>query len=237
MGIFRNIKERVRGREFWRNINRALILIIYTILLLGALLFRQYLYIPLIVLAIFIPSYSTLFINHLRNMEKDEKGNEVFGGWTEHRHGKGELKYFYPEEILPYTRLSEIDQASVDDFLVYITILTKEQIRMSLIAKETKEPPKLLMYEERVKMEQEELDDLKKEFEETYLEGTTIKVENQGEFFEINGESYPNELISKFKSLGKVPIRRGKFTKSFKEWCNQEKKTIKTENQGEEEDE
>ncbi len=236
MGIFRNIRERFRGREFWRSINKTLFLIIYTILFLGAVLFRQYLYIMFVILAILVPSYSTLFVNHLRNMEKEEKGNEVFGGWVEHRHGKGELKYFYPEDILPYTRLSEIDQASVDDFLVYITILTKEQIRMSLIAKETKEtkePPKMLMYEKRVKMEQEELDDLKKEFEETYLEETTIKVENQCEFIEINGERYPNELISRYKSLGKVPIRRGKFTKSFKEWCNQEKKTTKTENQGE----
>jgi hypothetical protein len=124
---------------------------------------------------------------------------------------------------------------------VYITELTKEQIRMSLKAKKAKEPPKLLTFEEREKEEQEELDEFEKEFEkefkETYLEETTIKVENQSEFFEINGEIYPYRFISKYKSLGKVPIRSGKYTKSFEEWCNQEKKTIKTENQGEQEDE
>ena len=47
-------------------------------------------------------------------MEKRDKGNEVFGGWVEHRHGKGELKYFYPDEIVPYERLSETDKKSVE---------------------------------------------------------------------------------------------------------------------------
>jgi len=214
------LKERLRGREGWRSLNKTLILVIYTILICGALAFQQNMWIILITLlalAVAIPSYVSFFINHLRKMEKKEKGNEVFGGWFEHRHGKGELKYFMPEEILPYARLSEIDQASVDDFLTYIEKETKEQIKISLEAKETKELPKLLSYEEMEEKEQEELDELKELFEETYDEKYELK-ESEGDLRELYE-----------KGTGKNAEWRGKPTKGYLEW--------KKERLGEREDE
>ena len=205
------LKERLKGREGWRSLNKTFIVVIYTILIVGALAFQQNMWImltTLLVLAIAIPIYVAFFINHLRNMEKKKKGNEVFGGWFEHRHGKGELKYFMPEEILPYTRLSEIDQASVDDFLEYIEKKTKEQIKISLKAKETKEPPKLLTYEEKEEKEQEELDDLKEEFEEIYEEEYDLE--------ETLNEGDLRELYE--KGTGKNAEWRGNLTKGYLEW-------------------
>ena len=204
-------KERLSGREFWRSLNKTIIFVTYTTLIIGAFLFRQNMWIILIellVLAIVIPIYVAFFINHLRDMEKKEKGIEVFGGWFEHRHGKGELKYFTPEDILPYTRLSEIDQVSVDDFLLYIAKLTKEQIKISLEAKETKEPPKLLSYEEREEKEQEELEDIKKEFERTY--------EGKYDLEEALNEGDLRELYE--KGTGKNAEWRGNLTKGYLEW-------------------
>ena len=204
-------KERFRGREGWRSLNRTMFWVIYTMLIGGALTFQINMWIlltMLLMLAIFIPSYVAFFINHLRIKEKEEKGNEVFGGWVEHRHGKGELKYFTPEEILPYTRLSEIDQVSVDDFLVYIAKKTKEQIKISLESKETKEPPKLLSYEERDKKEQEELDVLKAEFEETYKDDYDLE--------EALNEGDLRELYE--KGTGKNAEWRGNLTKGYLEW-------------------
>lgn len=205
------LKERLKGREGWRSLNKAIIGVIYTILIIGALAIRQNMWImltTLLVMAIGIPSYVSFFINHLRNMEKKEKGNEVFGGWFEHRQGKGELKYFMPEEILPYTRLSEIDQVTVDDFLKYIEKKTKKQTKISLETKETKELPKLLSYEEREKEEQEELDDLKEEFEETY--------EGEYNLEEVLNEGDLRELYE--KGTGKNAEWRGNLTKGYLEW-------------------
>ena len=205
------LRERFRGREFWRTLNKAIIVVVYTTLIIGAFAFRINMWVMLIellVLAIVIPIYVAFFIDHLRKMEKKEKGTEVFGGWFEHRHGKGELKYFTPEEILPYTRLSEIDQATVDDFLEYIAEKTKEQIKISLKTKETKEPPKLLTFEEREQKEQEELDDLKEEFEETYKGGYTLE--------ETLNEGDLRELYE--KGTGKNAEWRGNLTKGYLEW-------------------
>jgi len=205
------LKERLKGREGWRSLNKTFIVVIYTILIVGALAFRQNMWIMLItllVLAIAIPIYVSFFINHLRNMEKKEKGNEVFGGWFEHQHGKGELKYFMPEDILPYARLSEIDQASVDVFLKYIEEKTKEQIKISLEAKETKELPKLLSYKEREEKEHEELDDLKEEFEEIY--------EEEYELEETLSDGDLRELYE--KGTGKNAEWRGNLTKGYLEW-------------------
>ena len=202
------LKERLKGREGWRSLNKTFIAVIYTILIVGAVAFRQNMWIMLImllVLAIFIPSYTSFFINHLRNMEKKEKGNEVFGGWFEHQHGKGELKYFMPEDILPYARLSEIDQASVEVFLKYVEEKTKEQIKISL---EAKELPKLLSYEEREEKEHEELDDLKEEFEEIY--------EEEYELEETLSDGDLRELYE--KGTGKNAEWRGNLTKGYLEW-------------------
>ncbi len=205
------LKERLKGREFWRSLNKAIYAVIYTMLIFGALAFRQnmwIMWIMLIALAIVIPIYMSFFIDHLRKMEKKEKGTEVFGGWFEHQHGKGELKYFTPVDILPYERLSEIDQVSVDGFLDYIAKKTKEQIKISLKTKETKEPLKLLTYEEMEEKEQGELDDLKEEFEETY--------EGEYESKETLNEGDLRELYE--KGTGKTAEWRGNLTKGYLEW-------------------
>lgn len=164
------LRERLRGREAWRSINKVLIVGIYTILVFGSMVFRQYMGWVLLGVAFFASIYINFFTNHLRNMEKLRKGDEVFGGWIEHRHGQGEEKYFYPESIVPYSRLSETDKEAVDDFIKYVDKLTKERIKMDLEAKESKEPIKLLSYEEKEKMEQDELEGLKDEYDEIHEE-------------------------------------------------------------------
>lgn len=57
-----------------------------------------------------------------------------------------------------------------------------------------------------------------------------IRDQMQEQIFKLNGEGYPNKAISQYKSLRRVPIRNGKFTKSFKEWYEQ--KYRKTNNGG-----
>ena len=176
MGII-NLRGRFKGRESWKTANRTLFLIIYTFMFFGMIGFRQYMWIAFLALGLTIPWYIVFFVLHIRNKEKEKKGDEVFGGWTEHRQGKGELKYFYPDEIVPYERLSEIDKTAVDDFMVFIAKKTEEQIKMGLEDKKTKKPPKLLTLEETQQKEQDELDELKREFEVIYNQKKAIEEE------------------------------------------------------------
>lgn len=156
------LKEDFKGREFWRKLNCIIVIGIYTFLIVGAGAFRQYFWWILIVMAFFILLYIIFWISYLRYKEREKRGDEVFGGWVEHEHGKGELKFFYPKEIVPYERLSEVDKTAVDDFVKYITQLSKKQIKLNLEGIKT---PKLLTHEEIEKKEKEELDELKKEYE------------------------------------------------------------------------
>lgn len=161
-----NLTEMFRGRELWRSINRSLVIIIYSILIFGAMIFRKSMGWVLLGVFIFISVYINFFTNHLRNMEKRDKGNEVFGGWVEHSHGQGEEKFFYPKKIEPYSRLSEDDRGAVDDFIVYIKELTKERIKLG----DDVEPTKLLTYDEIEINEKEELEKFKDEFEKDQKE-------------------------------------------------------------------
>jgi len=52
-----------------------------------------------------------------------------------------------------------------------------------------------------------------------------IKDQLSNDLLELNGESYPKTYISRYKSLGKIPVRNDKFTESFKEWFKKEKKS------------
>ena len=159
------LKEDLKGREGWRKLNCIIVIGLYTFLIVGAGAFRQYFWIILIVIAFCVLLYVIFWLSYLRYKEKERRGDEVFGGWVEHEDGKGELIFFYPEEIVPYERLSEVDKNSVDDFVTYVTKLSKEQIKLNLgITK----PPELLTYEEIEEKDQEELDELKKEYEERH---------------------------------------------------------------------
>jgi len=173
------LRGRFKGREFWKTANKTLFFVIYTFLFIGMIVFRQYMWIAFLALALTVPWYIVFFVLHIRNKEKEKKGDEVFGGWVEHRQGKGELKYFYPEEIVPYERLSEIDKTAVDDFMVFIAKKAEEQIKMSLEDEKAKKPPKQLTVEETQQKEQDELDGFESEFEESYNKNKAIEEEEE----------------------------------------------------------
>ncbi len=143
-------KERFIGREFWRSLNSGIIIGVYSVLIFGFMLFPMYLGWILLGLAVTIPSYAAFFINYLRNVEMERKGEEVMGGWIEHYHKVGE-KYEIPvADIQPIERLSETDLEALD---VYIDDIMEQ-------AKQGKKEPQLqLTYEE----EQKEVKLLKKE--------------------------------------------------------------------------
>jgi len=114
---FRELRERIRGREFWRNINRSLFIGIYTVFVVGVLAFPMYLGWVLFGLVIVVPSYITFFINHLREMEKRGKGNKVIEGWVTHAYGVGERVYFYPIKFELVDKLSPDDLRDVKEYV------------------------------------------------------------------------------------------------------------------------
>lgn len=143
-------RERFIGREFWRSLNRGIILGVYSVLIFGTMLFPMYLGWILLVLAVIIPSYVAFFINYLRNVESERKGDEVIGGWIEHFHKVGEKYDLYAADIQPIDRLSETDLEALD---IYVDGLMEK-------AKQGKKEPQLqLTYEE----EKKEVGLLKKE--------------------------------------------------------------------------
>ncbi len=149
----RRFKERFIGREFWRSINRVIILGVYSILIFGIMLFPMYLGWILLAFSITIPSYTAFFINYLRNVEMKRKGEEVIGGWVEHYHKVGEEYEFPVADIQPIERLSETDLKALD---VYVDDIMEK-------AKQGKKEPQLqLTYEE----EEKEVKLLKKERED-----------------------------------------------------------------------
>ena len=146
-------RERFIGREFWRSLNRGIIFVVYSVLIFGGMLFPMYLGWIFLVLAVIMPSYATIFINYLRNVERERKGDEVIGGWVEHFHKVGEKYDLYAADIQPIDRLSETDLKALDIYVDDIMEKAKQ-------AKEKKTEPQLqLTYEE----EKKEVELLKKE--------------------------------------------------------------------------
>ena len=105
------------GREFWRNLNRIIGISMYTVILLCVLVFPMYLLYIMFLFAIILPSYIAFFINHLRKMEKKDKGNKVIEGWITHALGVGERVYFYPESFELIDKLSPSDIESVNEYI------------------------------------------------------------------------------------------------------------------------
>jgi len=165
MGILRNLRYRLRGREFWRQLNRSLFIGIYSLLIISVLVFPQYILWILLGVVIFLPSYIAFFINHLREMEKKKKGNKVLGGWIEHEHGLGEPFYLYADQILPVDRLSKTDLAAVDAYVDMIMRRTEEQIMIEVGEKSSETPRHLLTYEQFKEIEKEEKERIDKEWE------------------------------------------------------------------------
>lgn len=165
MGFLRNLRYRFRGREFWRQLNRSLFIGIYSLLIISVLIFPQHILWILLGVVIFLPSYIAFFINHLREMEKNKKGNKVLGGWIEHEHGLGEPFYLYADEILPVDRLSKTDLDAVDAYVDMIMKLTKQQILVELGDKSSETPRHLLTYKQFKEIEKEEKEQIDKEWE------------------------------------------------------------------------
>lgn len=116
MGL-REIRERFRGRDFWRGINKFIGVGLYTAFLVGIMAFPMYLGYLILGYVIVIPSYTTVFINHLREMEKKDKGNKVVEGWITHGYGVGERLYLYPTSFEIVNKLSPADLKAVKEYV------------------------------------------------------------------------------------------------------------------------
>ena len=122
MGI-RELRARFRGREFWRGFNRFLGIGLYTVLLVGVMVFPRYLGYLILGYIIVIPSYIAFFINHLREREKQGQGkeNKLIKGWVTHGYGVGEPVYFYPTKFEVIDKLSPDDLKAVTDYVQTLT--------------------------------------------------------------------------------------------------------------------
>ena len=117
MGLFRALREKFRGRNFWRVMNRILGIGLYTVLLVGVLAFPMYLGYLMLGYIIVIPSYVAFFEHHLRESEKRGKGNKVIKGWVTHGYGVGEPVYFYPTKFEVVDKLPPDDLKAVTDYV------------------------------------------------------------------------------------------------------------------------
>ncbi|MFW9968756.1 MAG: hypothetical protein ACFFDF_01060 [Candidatus Odinarchaeota archaeon] len=228
------LKERFKGREFWKNINRTLGIGIYSILVFGILLFPKLMLNVLLAMGIIIPSYIAFFLNHLREMEGRERGKEVIGGWIEHAHGVGEPFHFTPLAILPVDRLSETDRNAVDEYINLIIELAKEQIKVD-VGTEKNEPQKQLTYQELIDKEKKELEEFDKEYEIWKKERDKEKRELEHNINSYEGlkeekrniklnikeisENNNKSLEEQFENeTGKKAIWKGKKTQAFLDW-------------------
>jgi len=213
-------QERFEGRELWKSINRTLFVGIYSILIFGGMLFPKYMGSVLLGLGIIVPSYISFFINHLREMEKREKGNEVIGGWIEHAHGVGEKYHFYPKDIQPVSKLSESDWIKVAEYIQTIAEMAKEQIKVPVGDKEPEKPQKQLTFQETIDKEKKEMEEIDKEYEIWKKERDESKGEIETEQpIEESGENNDNILEKQYEDeTGKNAVWKGKTTKGYLEW-------------------
>ena len=211
MGKMR-FKARFIGREFWRSLNRGIIFGVYSVLIVGMLLFPMYMGWIFFGLAVTVPSYVAFFINYLRNVESERKGDEVMGGWIEHYHKVGEEFEFPVADIQNIDRLSETDLKSLDIYVDDIMEQAKQgkkEPQPQLTYKEEKEEIELLKKERedreqydketgKISFEHGKLtNDFKKWVEQKDLESTDAKISVQ------NGSLAPSEyeLLPKTKEI------------------------------------
>lgn len=166
------LRQRFKGREFWRNINRGIFIGLYTTLILGVMIFPQYLGYVFLGMAIVVPSYIAFFVNHLREMEKRDKGNKVIEGWITHAYGVGERVYFYPIKFELVDKLSPADLKSVKQ---YVKNLEKQSPKTGLAGFKQKKPeePKQLEHkkvEEMNFIERKNFDEKERSEYDSYVE-------------------------------------------------------------------
>jgi len=128
--------------------------------------------------AVFIPSYGFLFVNHLRKMEKRDKGNKVIEGWITHAYGVGERVYFTPVKFEVAERLSPDDLASVQE---YVDTLKQYDEIIKIDTGLSKFKSKQITYKENFEKEIKDKEEMKEimEEEKEELEGY------EGEFKKI----------------------------------------------------
>lgn len=152
MGL-REIRERFRGREFWRGTNKIIGVSLYTLLLVGIMAFPMYLGYLILVYIIIIPSYVAVFINHLREMEKKDKGNKVVEGWITHGYGVGERLYLYPTSFEIVNKLSPADLKAVKDYVATLGEYGKEAGKKTGLGRFRVKQIKQLTYKQVVEIE------------------------------------------------------------------------------------
>lgn len=124
MGL-RSFREKFRGREFWRGANTSIGVSLYTLLLVGIMAFPMYLGYLILIYVVIIPSYVAFFIDHLRKMEKQDKGSKVIEGWITHAYGVGERIYIYPVKFEVVEKLSPTDLKAVKEYVVNLKQYSK----------------------------------------------------------------------------------------------------------------
>lgn len=169
--VIAGIKIRVRGRDFWRTLNRIIGIGLYTVIIVGIMVFPQYLMYVFFGMAVIVPSYVALFIDHLRKMEKRGKGNKLIEGWITHAYGVGERVYFYPTKFELVDKLSPDDLKSVKQ---YVEELKEQSKKLGLegFKKEQPKPSKQLEYkkiEDMNKKERMSFDEEEKLEHESYV--------------------------------------------------------------------
>lgn len=229
MGFIRRFRERYRGREFWRGANRGIGVILYTILLVGMMAFPMYLGWLILGYVVVIPSYGFLFVNHLREMEKQRRGDEVLGGWVEHEHGLGEPFHFDVEDIQPYEKLSKHDITKVDEMVDLLVEQAKVQKKIA-VGEKPKESVKQIPFKVPTIEEFEKLNgNERKKYADGWLKLTDqlkegkepIRMDDIKKLVDkIEDEQENEEDLRELyeKDTGKKVEWQGKTTKGYLEW-------------------
>ena len=197
------LRQKFRGREAWRTINKTLFVGIYSLLIFGVMLIPRYLGWIGLTLAIFLPSYIAFFSNHLREMEKRDKGNKVIEGWVTHRPKVGERIHFCPTKFETVDKLSRDDRISVEKFVKSLDKLSKVA-KLETGLKRFK--PKQITYnkilenetmseEERKKIEKEE----KKELENNLKDYEKMELQEKHNNKNNNKEELDDDISEKEK--------------------------------------
>lgn len=197
------LRQKFKGREFWRTLNKSLFIGIYSLLVFGVLLFPAYIGWIGLVLAIFLPSYIALFVNHLREMERQDKGNKVVEGWITHRPKVGERICFCPTKFETIDRLSHDDKKAVEEYINRLEELSKAT-KLETGLKRFK--PRQITYkeilksdtmseEEREKIEEEE----KEEFKRNIEDFKKMELQEKPNYKNNNEEEINDEISEKEK--------------------------------------
>lgn len=201
------LREKFRGRDFWRNTNRIIGWGAYSIFLVSAFVMPQNIWWLLMGYVIILPGYGYYYKSRMLEQEKARKGNKVIEGWITHAYGKGERIYLTPVKIELEDKLSDENLEKIKD---YVVLLDQQAKATKVETGISKFKPKLLTVQEIAKKEikdktemlekkEEEKAELKKA-EEEYREKKALTLQNNNNLI-IDKEEVENNLITDEEEL------------------------------------